>query len=41
VWGRVRKWKGEKDRRMSAGEEGAGREGTGGSPFTNSNLGLP
>jgi hypothetical protein len=41
VWGRVRKWKGEKDRRMGAGEEGTGREGTGGSPFTNSNLGLP
>jgi hypothetical protein len=24
--GRVRKWKGEKDRRMGAGEEGTGRE---------------
>jgi hypothetical protein len=29
---------GEKDRRMGAGEEGTG---TGGSPSTNSNLGLP
>jgi hypothetical protein len=29
MWGRVRKWKGEKDRRMGAGEEGTGMEGTG------------
>jgi hypothetical protein len=32
---RVRKWKGGKDRGMDAGEEGTGREGTGGPPFTN------
>jgi hypothetical protein len=32
---------GQKDRGMGAGEESAGREGTGGSPFTNSYLGLP
>jgi hypothetical protein len=30
-----------KDRGMGAGEEDTGREGTGGSLFTNSNLGLP
>jgi hypothetical protein len=32
--GQARKWKGRKDREMEAGEEGTGREGTGGPPFT-------
>jgi hypothetical protein len=32
---------GGKDQGMGAGEEGTGREGTGGPPFTNSSLGLP
>jgi hypothetical protein len=42
-WGRVRKWKGGKDRGMCAGEEGTGNLPSlmGGSPFTNSSLGLP